>query len=80
MLVSVAERTREIGLRLAVGASGLMVQLQFLGEAVLLGLCGGLLGLALDPGLGKGTGNNYVYTAYTHFDLARRADPAPDPW
>lgn len=36
----------------------------------------GLLGLALDPGLGQGTGHDFVYTAYTHFDPARRADPA----
>ncbi|MDP8997628.1 MAG: PQQ-dependent sugar dehydrogenase [Pseudomonadota bacterium] len=36
----------------------------------------GLLGMALDPGLGKGTGHDFVYTAYTHLDPARRADPA----
>jgi putative ABC transport system permease protein len=47
MLVSVAERTREIGLRLAVGATDGAVQLQFLGEAVMLALFGGLLGVLL---------------------------------
>src|SRR2546428_11485756 len=47
MLVSVAERTREIGLRLAVGATGNEVRMQFLGEAVMLSLFGGLLGIAL---------------------------------
>jgi putative ABC transport system permease protein len=47
MLVSVAERTREIGLRLAVGATQGAVQLQFLGEAVLLSLAGGLGGVGL---------------------------------
>lgn len=36
----------------------------------------GLLGLALDPGLGKGNGHDFVYAGYTHFDPARRADPA----
>jgi putative ABC transport system permease protein len=47
MLVSVTERTREIGLRLAVGATGAAVQLQFLGESVVLSLFGGALGVAL---------------------------------
>jgi putative ABC transport system permease protein len=47
MLVSVTERTREIGLRLAVGATGRWVQVQFLGEAVLLSLLGGVAGIAL---------------------------------
>jgi len=47
MLASVAQRTREIGLRLAVGATGRAIQLQFLGEAVLLSLFGGVAGIAL---------------------------------
>jgi putative ABC transport system permease protein len=47
MLVSVNERTREIGLRLAVGATGGAVRMQFLGEAVVLSLFGGALGIAL---------------------------------
>lgn len=46
MLVSVTERTREIGIRRSVGASRLMIILQFLIESVALGMCGGCLGIA----------------------------------
>ncbi len=47
MLVSVTERTREIGIRMAVGATEAHVQLQFLGEAVILSLFGGVLGVCV---------------------------------
>lgn len=47
MLVSVTERTREIGLRLAVGARGSDVMIQFLVESVVMSLAGGVLGVAL---------------------------------
>jgi len=45
MLVSVTERTKEIGLRMAVGATGAVISLQFLIESVLISITGGLLGI-----------------------------------
>jgi len=50
MLVSVTERTREIGIRLAVGAHGQEIQLQFLTEAVVLSAFGGTIGILVGIG------------------------------
>ncbi|HYU04260.1 MAG TPA: ABC transporter permease [Jatrophihabitantaceae bacterium] len=50
MLVSVKERTREIGLRKALGGTPALIRRQFLSEASMLGLTGGLLGVAVGVG------------------------------
>jgi len=56
MLVSVVERTREIGVRKAVGAKEKVIIIQFLSESVLISFIGSMMGLVLGVGLSQGVG------------------------
>ena len=63
MYVSVTERTREIGLRMSVGARGVDILSQFLIEAILISITGGLIGVII------GCGASWVVKSVAHWPI-----------
>lgn len=60
MLVSVAERTREIGIRKAIGAREIHIIIQFLAESIMISFLGSMIGLAVGVGLSQGVGRGIL--------------------
>lgn len=60
MLVSVAERTREIGIRKAIGARQMQIIIQFLSESILISFIGSMAGLLIGVGLSQGVGRGFM--------------------
>lgn len=72
MMVTVTERTREIGIRKSLGATGMIIQLQFLFEAVLITLIGGVIGILF--GLGSAAGLSALVNMVAPMELVAAVD------
>jgi len=64
MLVSVTERTREIGIRMAIGSRGSYIRMQFLAESIILCMLGGLIGVVVGVGLSLGIAHYMSWPSY----------------
>jgi putative ABC transport system permease protein len=64
MLVSVTERTREIGIRMAIGSRGSYIRMQFLAESIILCMLGGLIGVLVGVGLSLGIAHYMSWPSY----------------
>ncbi len=64
MYVSVTERTREIGLRMSIGAKGIDILAQFLNESILISVTGGLIGVLLGVGSAIVVNKIFLYPIY----------------